>query len=351
MRLYINLISIFLVFIIVQTNTHLAKLRSLQMAKPDIHYTVGHNETFEVPIYITGTDSLPPFTGWEFSIWGRVPYLQIEEVVINPYWSNKGFIELDNLSPDSTVYRIAAAGVEPADMDTLAFTLVIKSDTFDVSYTPIDVFQKLDEGDTISYSIGVAIDRTLPVELTEFNQVVSSNHVHAVWSTASELNASHFEIHAQSYEWNRDDGTFDASLSYFMGVVEATNNPDGANYRLEGQLEPGVYRLRMIQYDFDGTEHIYWTNVFDVGLDEIKIHAYPNPANPTTTVSLVLDRQRYVSIRMYNLLGQEVMTIYDDYGQGHIQERVNLENVPSGVYFIQAISDKVVSTTKLTVIK
>lgn len=62
---------------------------------------------------------------------------------------------------------------------------------------------------------------------------------------------------------------------------------------------------------------------------------YPNPFNPTTTLSFVLSQPSFVTLRVYNILGQEVATLLNrdqmDLGPQEIQ--FNASSLSSGVYF------------------
>jgi len=62
---------------------------------------------------------------------------------------------------------------------------------------------------------------------------------------------------------------------------------------------------------------------------------YPNPFNPTTTFLFELPLQSLVSLKVYNLLGQEVAVLRDnqmlDAGQHEIL--FDSRNLASGVYF------------------
>jgi len=62
---------------------------------------------------------------------------------------------------------------------------------------------------------------------------------------------------------------------------------------------------------------------------------YPNPFNPTTTVSFVLSQPSLVTIKIYNILGQEVTTLLDrqEFEDGDQEVDFNAGNLPSGVYF------------------
>ena len=80
---------------------------------------------------------------------------------------------------------------------------------------------------------------------------------------------------------------------------------------------------------------------------------YPNPFNPETTLQYTLDRPGYISLKIYDILGKEIKTLYDGYqlsgvhvekwlGQGR-DNRV----VSSGVYFYQLINGENRITKKM----
>ena len=61
---------------------------------------------------------------------------------------------------------------------------------------------------------------------------------------------------------------------------------------------------------------------------------FPNPFNPSTTIQFGLLSASYVTLKIYNILGQEVATLLNekrDAGQHSIQW--NARGLPSGVYF------------------
>jgi hypothetical protein len=63
---------------------------------------------------------------------------------------------------------------------------------------------------------------------------------------------------------------------------------------------------------------------------------YPNPFNPATMISYQLPTDSRVSLKIFNLLGQEVATLVD--GQrlaGHHEERWDARGLASGMYVYQ----------------
>jgi hypothetical protein len=62
---------------------------------------------------------------------------------------------------------------------------------------------------------------------------------------------------------------------------------------------------------------------------------YPNPFNPTTNIDFTLQNDGYVTVRVFNLLGQEVSTLLnrEDLSAGSYSRVFDASNMPSGVYF------------------
>ncbi|MGA3286710.1 MAG: T9SS type A sorting domain-containing protein [Bacteroidota bacterium] len=79
---------------------------------------------------------------------------------------------------------------------------------------------------------------------------------------------------------------------------------------------------------------------------------YPNPFNPTTTVSFDIPFQTYVSIKVYNLVGQEVATIVsENMAAGSYSKIWNAASMPSGVYFYRLQTGSFTDTRKLVLLK
>jgi hypothetical protein len=61
---------------------------------------------------------------------------------------------------------------------------------------------------------------------------------------------------------------------------------------------------------------------------------YPNPFNPSTNMSFVISQLSFVSLKVYNVLGQEVATLVDgEKSAGYHEVEWNGSDVSSGVYF------------------
>jgi hypothetical protein len=79
---------------------------------------------------------------------------------------------------------------------------------------------------------------------------------------------------------------------------------------------------------------------------------YPNPFNPSTKIEYQVPKASFVSIKVYNILGQQIYTLRDIYQQAGYYE-VIFENasLPSGIYFYQMRAGSFVDTKKMLLVK
>jgi beta-xylosidase len=79
---------------------------------------------------------------------------------------------------------------------------------------------------------------------------------------------------------------------------------------------------------------------------------YPNPFNPITHIWYSIPVGGYITLKVYDLLGQEVMTLFQGVRQpGRYSATVNAEGLAGGVYFYQLKSENFVETKKLMLLK
>jgi flagellar hook assembly protein FlgD len=79
---------------------------------------------------------------------------------------------------------------------------------------------------------------------------------------------------------------------------------------------------------------------------------YPNPFNPMTTIDYSLPEKGYVSLKVYNLVGQEVATLVSkEMPAGSHRINWNAQNLPSGVYFYRITVGSYSNTDKMVLLK
>lgn len=79
---------------------------------------------------------------------------------------------------------------------------------------------------------------------------------------------------------------------------------------------------------------------------------YPNPFNPSTTIKYSVPVSGNVSIKVYNSIGVEVMTVVNgNHVAGNYVENVDLSGLSSGIYFYTLTSGDFKDTKKMMLVK
>ncbi len=79
---------------------------------------------------------------------------------------------------------------------------------------------------------------------------------------------------------------------------------------------------------------------------------YPNPFNPTTRFEYTLPTAEHVTLRVYNVLGQEVATLVDDeLDPGYKSISFDASSLPSGIYFYRLQAGNFTAVKKMILAK
>jgi len=79
---------------------------------------------------------------------------------------------------------------------------------------------------------------------------------------------------------------------------------------------------------------------------------YPNPFNPTTTIEFSLPQSGFVSLRVFDLLGQEIATLVnEEKAAGSYRATFDASNLPSGTYFYALKTAGYSSAKKMAILK
>jgi photosystem II stability/assembly factor-like uncharacterized protein len=195
---------------------------------------------------------------------------------------------------------------------------------------------------------------TLPVELTSFTATSNAGQVILNWQTATEINNSGFEV-------ERKVGSA-ISIWEKVGFVDGngTTAETKAYSFTDNNVSAGNYLYRLKQIDYNGT--FEYSNVIvaevDFALKEFVLNQnYPNPFNPSTVISFQLAAGSQVTLRIFNVIGEEVATLVNEkLEEGIYNYEFEAAELNSGIYFytidvIEANGSKYSSTKKMMVIK
>jgi hypothetical protein len=79
---------------------------------------------------------------------------------------------------------------------------------------------------------------------------------------------------------------------------------------------------------------------------------YPNPFNPTTSIQYEVSNRQFVSLKVYDILGNEVATLVNSEKPAGVYEvEWNAIGLPSGAYFYQLQTEGYVETKKMILLR
>jgi len=222
-----------------------------------------------------------------------------------------------------------------------------------------------------SYSSGVYFDGN---SLTIINTVIANNigsYGIRIGSGTPTIEYSNFYNNGEGNFWNVGDligintmvNANGDSCDMYFNIQEDPlfTNPTNEDFTLQSNspcidagIDVGLPYLGsapdMGAYEYEGTNSV--EPIDPIPTDFVLKPAYPNPFNPTTTISFDIPHESHVILTVYDLMGRELETLVNTIQPiGNHQITWDASNYSSGVYLVQLISEEYRSVQKLMLIK
>ncbi|HEY3293869.1 MAG TPA: T9SS type A sorting domain-containing protein [bacterium] len=192
----------------------------------------------------------------------------------------------------------------------------------------------------------IICDLQLSVELANFDVRSGNGTVDLNWATAAEIQNDHFEVMRDGVAIARiaskGNGPTERQYSYTDNTV---SNGTVYSYTLVGvDVNGGRNELRTVS----ATPEAGQGAVTDYVLSQ----NFPNPFNPTTSISFDVKEAGFVSMKVYNMVGQEVATLaHGTMAQGRHTVSFDATNLPSGLYIYRMEAANFSATKKMLLMK
>ena len=201
----------------------------------------------------------------------------------------------------------------------------------------------------------------LPVEVISFVAASANGKVELSWSTATEVNNHGFEVerrtvNSQQSTMNNDRSTVNGWTKIAFVEGHGTSNT-AQNYSFtDASARVGKYCYRLKQIDRDGKFEYHQAVELTVGLTPNTVfldNNYPNPFNPSTKISFAIGTTGRATLKVFNLVGQEVATLADgEFAAGEMQEvTFDASRYSSGIYYYRLNSGGRTEIKKMMLLK
>jgi len=146
-------------------------------------------------------------------------------------------------------------------------------------------------------------------------------------------------------------------------TIETSINPTGSismtitgTFSVTGDQASGTWSLNVSGTICSGSWGPIPVSVKDVG-DGIPerfliTQNYPNPFNPSTSIQYTVSSRQFVSLKIYDVLGNEIATLVnEEKPAGSYEVEFNSEGISSGIYLYKITAGDFTQTKKMILLK
>jgi hypothetical protein len=203
----------------------------------------------------------------------------------------------------------------------------------------------------------------LPVELSSFTAELSGDKIILNWQTETEVNNYGFEIERQKLEarskkieerWEKVGFVEGSGNSNSQKEYSFIDDKPSEGFKNLGGLD-GILQYRLKQIDFDGK--IEYSNIVEVEVNTLPMNFaleqnYPNPFNPSTSIEYSVPNSEYVSLKVYDILGNEVATLVNEQkSAGNYEVKFNASSLTTGMYIYKIQAGSFIKVRKMMLVK
>ncbi len=155
-----------------------------------------------------------------------------------------------------------------------------------------------------------------------------------------------------SFDYGYSIAVDGSGSTYVTGYTYSTDFPTLNPYQTD-QSNKNVFVTKLEPFSVGVEEY----DIDNLPSDYNMSQSYPNPFNPTTTIEFNLPKRSNVTVKIYNLLGQQVQSLVDqEFSVGNYKVTWDGStsgggHASTGVYFYRIVTENFVETKKMVLLK
>ncbi len=212
---------------------------------------------------------------------------------------------------------------------------------------------KLEDWVTIFRSLTA---NTAPVDLSDYEGImftISGNGV--VWLRIEQDGVQNFNFHMKKLVLDNKERTYVIPFSEFKQREGISTELDPSRIRKISLVYEKRDNMNMSQYEVEIKNIAFVSknsgkksSESEVPVEYKLTQNYPNPFNPSTMIEFSIVNPEFVTLKVYNILGQEVATLVNEMkNPGNYSVRFDASNLSSGVYIYKLQTESYTATRKM----
>jgi len=161
---------------------------------------------------------------------------------------------------------------------------------------------------------------------------------HSIWNCSNSGSTRIGWVSQYDFDTGLRLERFDTPGFYPTGLTH-----DGTHFWLSDENADSLYQIQVIQ---TGVEDYHSNNYYGIS-GHILNQNYPNPFNLYTKIRYTLSKSSFVTLKVYDLIGNELEILVKEYKQASDYELTwNAKNLPSGIYLCRLEAGDFIETKK-----
>jgi hypothetical protein len=154
-----------------------------------------------------------------------------------------------------------------------------------------------------------------------------------------------------------NDLIFDENLNLYGVIGSATDINDFIRINTSTGVgtilgSTGMKNILGLAYTETIPTNVEYENGKDIPTDYALFQNYPNPFNPKTNIQYAISSRQFVSLKVYDVLGNEIETLVnEEKPAGKYEITFDACKLTSGIYFYQLKSKSFIETKKMILLK